>query len=144
MANSSASDVYVSLEFTPNPNTLKYSVNRQILEKGAVFFTRPDDARKRSPLAAKIFGVPGVAAVMLCRSYAAEDSSRTRGFGQFLSPNSAIRSHECRVRQPHQVAFHTALEADSSHKSCGPPHAVSSRPGRRRHASCPLARPGVL
>ncbi len=32
------SDVYVSLEFTPNPNTLKYSVNRELISKGAANF----------------------------------------------------------------------------------------------------------
>ncbi|NDD92462.1 hypothetical protein EBZ37_10295, partial [bacterium] len=31
----STSPVYINLEFTPNPNTLKYSVNRVLVEKGA-------------------------------------------------------------------------------------------------------------
>lgn len=59
------SDVYVSLEFTPNPNTLKYSVNRKLLEKGAANFTRKEEAEARSPLAAKLFAVPGISGVMI-------------------------------------------------------------------------------
>jgi len=62
-------EVYVSLEFTPNPNTLKYSVNRQLLERGALSFGKREDAEKRSPLAAKLFAVPGISAVMLGRDF---------------------------------------------------------------------------
>lgn len=72
MANaggSSSNDVYVSLEFTPNPNTLKYSVNRQLLEKGAVSFVKKADAEKRSPLAAKLFEIPGISGVMVGKDF---------------------------------------------------------------------------
>ena len=65
----SNSDVYVSLEFTPNPNTLKYSVNRQLLAQGAANFTKADEAAGRSPLAAKLFGVTGISGVMLGRDF---------------------------------------------------------------------------
>ena len=62
-------DVYVSLEFTPNPNTLKYSVNRQLLDQGAVNFITKSDADARSPLAAKLFAVPGISGVMLGKNF---------------------------------------------------------------------------
>jgi Fe-S cluster biogenesis protein NfuA len=62
-------EVYVSLEFTPNPNTLKYSVNLQLLEKGAVNFVKKDDAEGRSPLAVKLFAIPGISAVMLGKNF---------------------------------------------------------------------------
>jgi Fe-S cluster biogenesis protein NfuA len=65
----SQSEVYVSLEFTPNPNTLKYSVNRELLEKGAVNFVKKEDAEVRSPLAAKLFAVPGISGVMLGKNF---------------------------------------------------------------------------
>lgn len=61
--------VYVSLEFTPNPNTLKYAVNRDLLSKGAINFVIPEDAEARSPLATRLFEVPGIAAVMLGRNF---------------------------------------------------------------------------
>jgi len=63
------SDVYVSLEFTPNPNTLKYSVNRQLLKKGAVNFLRKEEAEQKSPLAFRLFGVPGICGVMLGKDF---------------------------------------------------------------------------
>lgn len=63
------SAVYVSLEFTPNPNTLKYSVNRTLLEKGAVNFTKPSDAEKRSPLARKLLAVNGIGGVMIGKDF---------------------------------------------------------------------------
>jgi Fe-S cluster biogenesis protein NfuA len=63
------SAVYVSLEFTPNPNTLKYSVNRKLLEKGAANFTKLEDAQRRSPLAAKLMAVTGVSGVMIGRDF---------------------------------------------------------------------------
>ena len=62
-------EVYVSLEFTPNPNTLKYSVNRQLLAKGAMNFIRKEEAERLSPLAKKLFDIPGIAAVMIGRDF---------------------------------------------------------------------------
>ncbi|MCM2323195.1 MAG: NifU family protein [Oligoflexia bacterium] len=65
----SQNPVYVSLEFTPNPNTLKYSVNRTLVEKGAMSFSRREEAEKLSPLAAKLLGIPGISGVMLGRDF---------------------------------------------------------------------------
>lgn len=56
--------VKISLEFTPNPNTLKFVVNREFLEKGAANFTSLSKA-EHSPLARKLFDVKGVAGVMI-------------------------------------------------------------------------------
>jgi len=64
-----ADDVYVSLEFTPNPNTLKYSVNRQLLERGAMGFSKKEDADKKSPLASKLFAIPGISGVMFGKDF---------------------------------------------------------------------------
>lgn len=54
----------IHLEFTPNPNTLKFVTNRTLVEKGAVNFTSRDKTQV-SPLAEKLFGVPGVSGVLL-------------------------------------------------------------------------------
>jgi len=56
--------VAITLEFTPNPNTLKFMVNRQLLSQGAANFTSLTAAEK-SLLAQKLFAVPGVAAVLI-------------------------------------------------------------------------------
>ena len=63
------SAVYVSLEFTPNPNTLKYSVNRKLIEKGAANFVSLEAAKARSPLAAKLLQVDGISGVMLGKDF---------------------------------------------------------------------------
>ncbi|MBC7384993.1 MAG: NifU family protein [Cryobacterium sp.] len=66
----SSNPVYVSLEFTPNPNTLKYSVNRQLLKsRTTANFGTKDDADKSSPLAAKLFAVPGIRGVMIGKDF---------------------------------------------------------------------------
>ena len=58
--------VYVSLEFTPNPNTLKYSVNRTLLRgRKAANFVKKEDAVEKSPLAALLLEVPGIRGVMI-------------------------------------------------------------------------------
>ena len=60
----SKSSISVSLEFTPNPNTLKFVVNQSLLEKGAANFINVSDTEK-SPLAQKLFGVKGVSGVLI-------------------------------------------------------------------------------
>ena len=57
--------VEINLEFTPNPNTLKYSLNRQLLVTGPENYTSKEEAEKYSPLAAKLFGIDGIVGVML-------------------------------------------------------------------------------
>ena len=57
--------VHVQLEFTPNPDTLKYTVTRPLLERGAAAFTSPEQAEGLSPLASELFGIRGVAAVLV-------------------------------------------------------------------------------
>src|ERR1700733_4130670 len=62
------SQVEVSLEFTPNPNTLKFVVNLVLLEKGALNYVSRE-AAQNSPLALKLLGVPGVTGVMIGHNF---------------------------------------------------------------------------
>jgi Fe-S cluster biogenesis protein NfuA len=58
------SSVDVRLEFTPNPNTLKFVVDRTFLERGAANF--PDSKKAAgSPLAEALFKVQGISGVMI-------------------------------------------------------------------------------
>ncbi len=57
--------VNIQLEWTPNPSTLKYVVDRKLLAGGALNFTSRDDAQAKSPLAHKLMDVRGVTAVMI-------------------------------------------------------------------------------
>lgn len=56
--------INISLEFTPNPNTLKFVVNRKFCERGAANYTEASKA-ETSPLAQKLFEVKGVQGVMV-------------------------------------------------------------------------------
>ena len=61
--------ILVSLEFTPNPNTLKYLINRSFLSQGAANFRNRNEAEQKSPLAVKLFSIPGIKGVMVGRNF---------------------------------------------------------------------------
>jgi len=63
--NQQAQPIHVSLEFTPNPNTLKYTVNKKLLLNGALNLTSKAEADRLSPLGSKLLNVEGVAGVMI-------------------------------------------------------------------------------
>ncbi len=57
--------INIQLEWTPNPNTLKYVVDQPLIPSGAVAFRDRQSAAGKSPLAEKLFAIEGVSAVML-------------------------------------------------------------------------------
>jgi len=107
-----ASDIYVTLEFTPNPNTLKYSVNRQLLDRGAVNITKKDDAEKRSPLAAKLFNVPGISGVMIGRDFVTVTKTEEGDWDVVHKSTSTILEQHLGDNQP--VFNEGVLEAASA------------------------------
>src|ERR1700712_2441107 len=54
--------MFIQTEATPNPATLKFIPGRAVLDSGTMEFTDRESAA-RSPLAEKLFGVPGVTGV---------------------------------------------------------------------------------
>lgn len=57
--------VNIQLEWTPNPSTLKYVVDRRLIPSGAVNMTSKEAAAEKSPLAAKLMEISGISAVMV-------------------------------------------------------------------------------
>ncbi|HET9451125.1 MAG TPA: NifU family protein [Aggregicoccus sp.] len=57
--------VNIQLEWTPNPSTLKYVVDRKLLASGAVNITSKEAAAEKSPLAKRLMDITGVTAVMV-------------------------------------------------------------------------------
>lgn len=55
----------IRTEKTPNPNSLKYLVGKVLLPGGSANFPTSESADKRSPLARRIFAVPGVTGVFI-------------------------------------------------------------------------------
>lgn len=60
--------VHVTLEFTPNPDTLKYVVSQRLLDRGALSFGSVAEA-EGAPLAQALFALDGVAAVMIAQDF---------------------------------------------------------------------------
>lgn len=61
--------VEIQLEFTPNPDSLKYRVNQNLLAKGAKNFSSLEEAEKSSELAAEIFRTGDVSNVMIGKDF---------------------------------------------------------------------------
>ena len=55
----------IRLEFTPNPDTLKYVTNTSLLPSGSVNFKNAESAKGQSLLAEKLFEISQVRAVMI-------------------------------------------------------------------------------
>lgn len=61
--------ITVTLEFTPNPDTLKYAISQPLLDRAAAYeFTDPSKT-DGAPLAAALFAVEGVKAVMIAKDF---------------------------------------------------------------------------
>lgn len=56
--------IMVRAEATPNPSSMRFILDRPVLEEGSADFTTPQ-AADRSPLAARLFGLPLVSGVYL-------------------------------------------------------------------------------
>src|SRR5271170_8356233 len=54
--------MFIQTEATPNPATLKFIPGRAVLDSGTMEFANRE-AANRSPLAERLFGVPGVTSV---------------------------------------------------------------------------------
>src|ERR1700730_9405427 len=57
--------MFIQTEQTPNPATLKFLPGRQVMSSGTANFTSADAARRRSPLAERLFALPQVTGVFL-------------------------------------------------------------------------------
>jgi Fe-S cluster biogenesis protein NfuA len=55
--------MFIQTEATPNPSTLKFLPGKVVLDMGTADFRSGDDAAAKSPLAAKLLAIDGVAGV---------------------------------------------------------------------------------
>lgn len=62
-------EIFVTLDFTPNPKTIKYVVNRELVSTGAFNFKTIKDAKEGSELAMQLLSIPGVEAVMIGKNF---------------------------------------------------------------------------
>ena len=61
--------MFIQTEQTPNPATLKFVPEIQVLENGTASFQTKADAEKISPLATALFGVDGVVSVFFGKDF---------------------------------------------------------------------------
>lgn len=61
--------MFIQVEDTPNPNSLKFFPGQSVLENGTMDFPTPASALKRSPLAELIFKIEGVKSVFFGPDY---------------------------------------------------------------------------
>lgn len=107
--------VYVSLEFTPNPNTLKYSVNRTLLQtRTTANFAKVEDAEKLSPLAKKLFAIPGIRGVMIGKDFVTV--TKTEDGDWDVVHKSTSQTLEDHLGRNETVVFEEQMAADAQAK----------------------------
>ena len=75
----------IHLEFTPNPNTLKFSVNRVLLPseiKGGRQYEAGAEAKQESQLATELLEIPGVSAVFIGKDFVTVTKAETGDWDQ--------------------------------------------------------------
>ena len=77
--------MFIQTEATPNPATLKFIPGRTVLDSGTLEFANRE-AAARSPLAEKLFGVPGVTGVF----YGADFVTVTKADGDVTLPRPTV------------------------------------------------------
>ena len=137
--------MFIQTEATPNPATLKFLPGRAVLDSGTMEFTSRDSAA-RSPLAVRLFGIPGVTGVF----YGSDFVTVTKDDGdwQHLKPAilGAIMEHYMsgaplladgarRDAETSEEFFERGRRRDGrDHQGpSGHPHPPGGRQRRRRH-----------
>ncbi len=92
MIDAAADTMFIQTEATPNPATLKFLPGRMVLMDGTAEYRQVDEAAD-SPLAQRLFSVPGVAGVFLGGDFITV--TKTAGEWQHLKPAvlGAIMEH---------------------------------------------------
>jgi Fe-S cluster biogenesis protein NfuA len=104
--------MFIETEGTPNPATLKFLPGQLVMGAGTADFPSPASAG-RSPLAASLFGLPGVARVFLGGDFITVTKTETADW-QALKPQvlGAIMEHFVTGRPVLEGAADAALEED--------------------------------
>lgn len=82
-----ASAITVSPEQTPNPNAMKFTVNRKVSAKGSFSFNSPAEATA-SPLGKALFGISGVVGVFGVNDFVTVTKDDATSWDQLLAPIS--------------------------------------------------------
>lgn len=111
--NSKPEDYSVELEFTPNPNTLKYVTNVAFLLAGAQNFPTAESAEGKSPLASKLFALEGIGGIMVGKNFVTVtlmDQDRLTELNDAI-----IETIKKFLASGEKAIFMNALQSDTSH-----------------------------
>jgi len=103
--------INVTLEFTPNPDTLKYVVSTRLLPGGVLDFTEASQA-EGAPLAERLFRTPGVRAVMLAPDFV---TVTVTGQDVMMAVNTAMLSEIREHLEAGEPVVTDALPAQEEH-----------------------------
>ncbi len=114
--------VMIFTEDSPNPNSMKFKMNRELVPEGLAFdYAEPTDAiqsDKASPLAVALFGFEGVQRVFLTQNFVTLTKTDTTDWGELIFEVKLFLkdyfNNQQPVFAPRTMAANTTLvEADS-------------------------------
>lgn len=74
---------------TPNPNSIKFMVDRTFLESGSINFSKPEDA-KTSVLPNALFGIDGIEGVMVGTNFVSITKTTDAGWENILEESTDL------------------------------------------------------
>ncbi len=84
--------VEVFAEPTPNPNSMKFTLDRRVAERGQSFNSSGE--AERSPLARRLFEIRGVRSVFLLNNFISVSRDPAADWGELVPEvEAAIRAH---------------------------------------------------
>jgi len=116
--------VQMRLEWTPNPNTIKYMVNRTLVERGAANFSEKAEAEK-APLPGKLFAINGVTGIMIGRNFVTV--TKTEGADWEEVHNHASETIQAHLEAEESILGEYELFLESSKEASSQEEAIIRR-----------------
>ena len=83
----------IDVQVTPNPNSLKFTLNRVVVEKGSQSFFRLEQAED-SPLGKQLLTIPGVRSVFMTSNFVSIGRDPARAWDEIVPKvQQALREH---------------------------------------------------
>lgn len=73
----------IDVQATPNPNSMKFTLNRVVVERGSQSFFRQEQA-EISPLGRQLFAIPGVRSVFMVANFVSVGRDPARDWSEIV------------------------------------------------------------
>lgn len=88
-----AHPVEVFVEGTPNPHSMKFTLNRKVIEKGSKTYNGPQDP-EAPPVVKALFEIPGVKSLFFLNDFITVSRDPSADWGEIVpKAQAAIRAH---------------------------------------------------